>query len=114
MPFRNLTDSFKPPKRRHPLDLLYKRMFKDRIEVQIPKGMQLAGLPKNVMYEDEYFKLERLAQIEGDRLVAVYTMVQKVLNVSPEKYPAARKSFHKALDARSFVLLFEPEKKKKS
>jgi hypothetical protein len=111
---KDLIDWFSLPKRRYPLDLYRLDQYQTRFEIQIPAGMQPAGTPRNVMFDDDYFKVERLSQIEGDRVVAVLSVANKQLIIPPDKYPEARKSFQKALDAASFVLLFEPQKKKPS
>ncbi len=109
---KSMIDRFKLPKRRYPLDMILLGREYTRFEIKIPEGMQPAGIPKNVMLEDDFGKVERLVQIEDDKVVAEYTFVIKQLQVPSEKYPEARKFFHKALDASSFVLIFEPEKKK--
>lgn len=104
---------FKPLKRRHPMDLQMTSLRRTRFEVQIPKGTAPVGLPKNISFEDPFFKAERLSQIEGDRVVTEYTAAIKELQIPADKYPEARKSFMKLLDASSFVLLFEPKQKSK-
>jgi transglutaminase-like putative cysteine protease len=101
------------PKRRYPLDMYRLSDDSIRYEFKIPAGMVPAGLPKNLAFEDEFFKLERLVQIENDMVVAQFTGVVKKLVIPPEKYKEARRSYQKMYDASSFVLMFEPEKKKK-
>jgi transglutaminase-like putative cysteine protease len=105
-------DFFNLPKRRYALDLNFLREYSTRFEVQIPAGMQPAGLPKNVMLDDEFLKLERLSQIENDRLVTEYRLVLKMLIIPADRYPAAREAFLRAQDASKFVVLFEPVKQK--
>ena len=100
--------------RRYPIDLYFRTMGEHRIEVKIPEGMKPAGLPKNLTHEDEFVAYERLAQIENDRVVVQYTAKTKVLIIEPDKYKQARESFLRGFDAASFVVMFEPEKKKKS
>jgi hypothetical protein len=109
----DMADYFKLTKRRTPLDLGMLFLSRIRSEVQIPKGMQPAGLPKNVIMDTEWVKVERLTQIENDRVVTEYTGSFKKLRIEPEKYVEARKACLKAIDGASFVLIFEPEKKKK-
>jgi hypothetical protein len=104
---------FELPKRNYPLDMGYLWVRQSRFEVQIPEGMEATGLPRNIEYEDEFVKLERLSQIEGDRVVIIMSWSNKAFQIPPEKYLEARKSFHKVLDATSSVILFEPPKKKK-
>ena len=104
--------SFDIPKRHYPVDLEFLSSINLRFEVKIPSGMVPSGMPRNVVFEDEYVKLERLAQIENDDVVAIYNFSFKQLIIPPEKYKAARASFQKALDASKFVLIFEPPKKK--
>jgi len=105
-------DYFNLPKRRFALDLGYLREYSTRFEVQLPAGMQPAGLPRNVMHEDDFLKLERLSQVENDRLVTEYKLVVKALIIPADRYPAAREAFLKAQDASKFVVLFEPVKQK--
>ncbi|MFC1654294.1 hypothetical protein ACFL2F_00700, partial [Myxococcota bacterium] len=59
-------------------------------------------------------ELERLSQIENDRVVTELRMKMKVIKIPPNKYPEARQEFHKWWDAGTFVLMFEPKKTKKS
>lgn len=106
-------DYFTLPKRRYPLDLGYLWVRQSRFEVQIPPGMDVAGLPRNQQYSDEFVELERLSQIEGDRVVTRLVWKNKQLIIPADKYPQARTSFRKVLDATSFVVMFEPAKKKK-
>lgn len=106
-------DDFTLPKRRYALDMGLLWLRKSRFEVQIPQGMDVAGMPRNLEYQDEFVELERLSQIEGDRVVTQLTWKNKQLIVPPEKYQQARKAFQKVLDATSFVVMFEPVKKKK-
>jgi len=103
---------FNLPKRRYALDLDFLRTYETRFEVQIPAGMQPAGLPRNVMLDSEFLKLERLSQIENDRLVTEYKLVVKMLIIPADKYLSAREAFLKAQDASKFVVLFEPAKQK--
>jgi hypothetical protein len=105
---------FEIPKRRYPMDLGYLWMRKHRYEVQFPEGTEPVGLPKNVMLDDDFLKVERLSQIENNRVVTELTVSVKKLQIPPEKYLDARQSFQKALDASSYVLIFEPAKKKNS
>ncbi len=105
---------FDIPKRHYPVDLEFLSSINLRFEVKIPDGMEPTGMPKNVMFEDDYVKIERLAQIENDSVVAVYNFSFKQLIIPPDKYKAARASFLKAMDASKFVLIFEPPKKKKA
>jgi len=104
---------FELPKRRYPMDLGFLWKRQNRYEVKIPNGSLVTGLPRNVEFEDEFLKLERLAQIENDHVVAIYSLVVKKFKIEAKDYQKARKAFRKALDASSFVLIFEPEKKKK-
>ncbi len=101
-------DAFTLPKRRYPVDLEFLAASRVRFEIQIPEGMVPSGLPRNIMFEDDYIKLERLAQIENDRLVARYDFSYKQLIIPPDEYAEARKSFQKAMDAARFVVMFEP------
>jgi len=103
---------FQLPKRHYAMDMGGVDLRKDRFEVQIPKGMEVSGIPKNVVFDDEFVKIERLSQIEGDRVVTVLTWNDKNLRIPAEKYQQARKSFQKVLDATSFLVMFRPEKKK--
>jgi uncharacterized protein DUF3857/transglutaminase superfamily protein len=113
-PFLGTTyDSFKLPKRRYALDLVYLWSAINRYELIIPAGMKASGIPKNVMFEDKFIKIERLAQIENDKIVVIHTTVVKELIIPADQYQEARKSFLKAVDASSFVVIFEPEKQKK-
>ncbi len=107
-------DYFELPKRKFALDLTNLWNRQNRYEVQIPAGMVPAGIPRNVIFEDEFLAVERLSQIENDRLVTLYSLKLKMLQIPAQKYPQARKSFQKALDASSYVVIFEPEKKKKA
>ncbi|MBN2493328.1 MAG: DUF3857 domain-containing protein [Deltaproteobacteria bacterium] len=109
-PDEDLSDYLKLPKRKHPVDFYYLQHRKARYEVAIPAGMRPAGLPRNLSFEDDYVKVERLAQIENDRVVAVYDWTFKQLIIPPEKYTEARSSMHKAMEAGNFVLIFEPRK----
>jgi hypothetical protein len=111
---RSLISNFQLPKRRYTLDLLYLSTSKSRYEVVIPEGMKLAGLPKNTAFEDDFVAMERLSQIENDRVVTQTTAKIKVVQIPPEKYAQARESFQKLYDASTYVLVFEPEKKKSS
>jgi hypothetical protein len=86
---------------------------RNRYEVVIPPGLKPVSLPKNIAYEDDFVKLERLAQIENDRVVTQYALDVKVLMISPEQYPKARESFLKAFDASGFVVMFEADSSKK-
>jgi len=104
---------FSLPKRHYPVDLMFLSASRVRYEVKIPEGMEPTGMPRNVVYEDDYLKLERLAQIENDRVVALYDFAFKQLIIPPDKYTEARKAFQKAMDASKFVVIFEPLKKKK-
>jgi transglutaminase-like putative cysteine protease len=110
----SMIDYIQLPKRRYAVDLGHKAYFRARYEVVIPEGMEPAGLPKNVAFEDDYQKVERLTQIENDRVVTQITEWLKAVQVPPEKYPEFRKSFQKLWDAETYVLLFEPKKKKGS
>jgi hypothetical protein len=107
-----LIDYFKLPKRRYTMELSYKSFAKIRYEVVIPKGMEPVGLPKNVTFEDEFIKYERMSQIENDRVVTEFTGAIKVIKIPPDKYPAARKVFQGYWDTFKFVLMFEPAKTK--
>ncbi|MBW1808267.1 MAG: DUF3857 and transglutaminase domain-containing protein [Deltaproteobacteria bacterium] len=104
---------FELPKRRYGLDMGFLWVRNNRYEVLIPAGMKPTGLPKNVMFEDDFVKTERLIQIENDKIVSQYTMVVKKLIIPADRYLEARKSYQKALDASSFVIIFEPENGKK-
>jgi len=110
----SLIDYFKLPKRRYALELSYKSAGKFRYEVVIPKGMEPVGLPKNVTINNDYVELERLSQIENDRVVTELRMKMKVIKIPPDKYPEARKLFQEWWDAGTYVLMFEPKKTKKS
>jgi hypothetical protein len=110
----SLIDYFKLPKRRYPLELSYKSAGKFRYEVVIPKGMEPVGLPKNVTINNDYVELERLSQIENDRVVTELRTKMKVIKIPPDKYPEARKLFQEWWDAGTYVLMFEPKKTKKS
>ena len=105
-------DDITLPKRRYALDLNFTWTRTNRYEVKIPEGMKPAGLPRNLAFEDDFVKVERMAQIEGDRVVTVFNMISKLHQIPPDKYPEARKSYQKALDASSFVIIFEPAEKK--
>ncbi len=105
-------ERFTLPKRRYAVDLGWLGSAKLRYEVKIPEGMEPSGMPRNVMFEDDYVKVERLAQIENDKVVAMYDFAYKQLIIPADKYPEARKSFQKAMDASKFVVIFEPPKKK--
>jgi len=109
----SIFEDFTLPKRRYGLDLNFKWKRKNRFEVKIPDGMKVSGMPNNVMHDDEFVKIERLSQIENDKVVTVLTWVNKNLQIPADKYDKARKSFQKVLDATSFVVMFEPEKKEK-
>ena len=111
---QTLADYFSLPKRKYPLDLYSLSSRTARFEVKIPEGMVPAGLPKNLMFEDDWVKVERLTQIENDKVVSIYNWSYKQLIIPPEKYKAARESFRKAMDAGKFVLIFEPPKKEKN
>jgi hypothetical protein len=110
----SMIDSFQLPKRRYLLDMSYKMEINDRYEVVIPEGMEPVGLPKNVSIDDEFVMMERLSQIENDRVVTQIKMKVKMNRISPEKYPEARKTFQKMWDTGTYVLVFEPIKKKNS
>ncbi|RME26744.1 MAG: DUF3857 domain-containing protein [Deltaproteobacteria bacterium] len=105
-------DYFTLPKRHHPLDLGYLWTRKSRFEVVIPEGMDASGLPRNVTYDDDFVSVERLTQIEGNRVVTELKWKSKKLIIKPDEYPAAREAYLKVLDATSFVVLFQPAKKK--
>lgn len=109
----SIFDLFQLPKRRYAMDLNYEWMRKSRFEVQIPKGMEVDGMPRNVALDDEFVKVERMSQIEGDKVVTVLSWINKNLQIPADKYLQARKSFQKVLDATSFLVMFKPEKKKK-
>jgi cytochrome c551/c552 len=113
-PFKKTVyELFELPKRRYPVDLGSLGTNKHRYEVLIPEGTKPTGLPKNVMFEDEFLKVERLAQIEDNKVVALHSLAIKKLIIPVDEYQKARKSFLKALDASTFVVIFEPEKGKK-
>ena len=107
-------DYFKLPKRRYPMEMLYKSAIKHRYEVEIPEGMEPAGLPKNLSVKNEYVEYERLSQIEGNRVVTEFREKIKVIRIPPDKYPEARKVWHKFWDDSFYILMFEPVKEKKS
>jgi hypothetical protein len=107
-------DYFKLPKRRYPMEMLYKSAGKYRFEVEIPEGMEPAGLPKNLTVNNEYVEYERLSQIEGNRVVTEYREKIKVIRIPPDKYPEARKVWQKFWDDSFYILMFEPVKKKSS
>jgi hypothetical protein len=108
----SLAQDFSLPRRRYALDLGYLTDFVSRYEVQVPAGLQPAGLPRNVSHEDEFLRFERLSQIENDRLVAEYRLTMKMLIIPAEKYPVAREAYLKALDASKFAVVLEPVKQK--
>jgi len=101
-----------PLKRRYDMDIGYLRRSQRRYEVQIPKGMKLSRLPKNIVFEDDFFKLERMAQIENDRVVVVCIFETKQLKVPTKRYAEIRKTSRKVMDSIKFVLSFAPDQKK--
>jgi hypothetical protein len=113
MAFWSGADAWRLLKRRSTMDLGHTSQRVERIEVKIPEGMEPVGLPKNIMLDDEFMKVERLSQIENDRVVTRLFTSLKMVQIPPEKYAEARKTALKVFDACSFVLLFEPAEKKK-
>ena len=113
-PTRFLEDYFKLPKRKYSVDLNRLESRQARFEVKFPEGMVPAGLPKNLMFEDEWVKVERLTQIEDDKVVSIYNWSYKQLEIPADQYQKARESFRKAMGAGNFVLIFEPPEKKKT
>jgi transglutaminase-like putative cysteine protease len=105
---------FQLPKRRYAMEMSYKSAKKYRYEVVIPEGMEPVGLPKNVTMSNDYVELERLSQIENDRVVTEIRTKIKFLKIQPDKYPEARKMFQKFWDDTTYVLMFEPKEKKSS
>ncbi|MBW2700380.1 MAG: DUF3857 domain-containing protein [Deltaproteobacteria bacterium] len=113
-PTEYLQNYFKMPKRKYAVDLYRLESRQARFEVKIPEGMVPAGLPKNLMFEDDWVKVERLTQIEDDKVVSIYSWSYKQLKIPVDKYKQVRESFRKAMDAGQIVLIFEPPEKKES
>ena len=82
--------------------------------ILMAKSKLVPGGNVNITINNEYVELERLSQIENDRVVTEVRTKIKVLQIPPDKYPDARKTFQQFWDDTTYVLMFEPKKTKKS